>query len=105
MRQAEVYLFERLTGRLTEDEDGYTFQYLPEYLNDAPVPLSVTLPLQKAAFHDKVLFPFFDGLIPEGWLLDIAVDNWKLNPHDRMGLLMACCRDCIGAASIREVTP
>jgi serine/threonine-protein kinase HipA len=50
-----------------------------------------------------VLFPFFDGLIPEGWLLDIATTNWKLNSNDRMALLLACCRDCIGAASIREV--
>ena len=50
-----------------------------------------------------MLFPFFDGLIPEGWLLDIAEKNWKLNPRDRMGLLLACCKDCIGAVSIEEV--
>ena len=103
MRQADVYLYERQAGRLTEDETGYTFQYDAEYLNENPVRLSVNLPLRKEAFHDKVLFPFFDGLIPEGWLLDIAAKNWKLNPNDRMGLLLACCRDCIGAASIREV--
>ncbi|AGY54685.1 HipA N-Terminal Domain-Containing Protein [Bacteroidales bacterium CF] len=50
-----------------------------------------------------MLFPFFDGLIPEGWLLDIAEKNWKLNPRDRMGLLLACCKDCIGAVSVEEV--
>ena len=104
MRQADVYLYERLAGRLTEDENGYTFQYDPEYLNSDPIRLSVNFPLQFEAFHDKVLFPFFDGLIPEGWLLEIALKNWKLNPRDRMGLLLGCCRDCIGAASIREVT-
>ena len=103
MRRADVYLYDRLAGRLTEDETGYTFQYDVEYLSENPVRLSVNLPLRKEAFHDKVLFPFFDGLIPEGWLLDIAATNWKLNPNDRMGLLLACCRDCIGAASIREV--
>jgi serine/threonine-protein kinase HipA len=48
------------------------------------------------------MLPFFDGLIPEGWLLEIAEKNWKLNPRDRMGLLLACCRDCIGAVSIEE---
>jgi len=46
------------------------------------------------------LFPFFDGLIPEGWLLEIAERTWKLDPRDRMGLLLACCRDCIGAVGI-----
>lgn len=104
MRSADIYLFDRLAGRLTEDETGYTFQYDSRYLKTDPVRLSVTLPLQSAPFHDRTLFPFFDGLIPEGWLLEIATENWKLNPADRMGLLLACCRDCIGAASVREVT-
>ncbi len=104
MRQAEVYLYGRLTGLLTEDESGYTFQYAADYLREEPIRLSVNFPLQTEPFHDKVLFPFFDGLIPEGWLLEIATHNWKLNSNDRMGLLLACCRDCIGAASIREIT-
>ena len=104
MRKAQIYFYGRLAGCLIEDVDGYTFQYDEGYLSDTPVRLSVTFPLQREAFHDKVLFPFFDGLIPEGWLLEIAVDSWKLDQNDRMGLLLACCRDCIGAASVREVT-
>jgi serine/threonine-protein kinase HipA len=48
------------------------------------------------------MFPFFDGLIPEGWLLEIAEKNWKLDARDRMGLLLVCCRDCIGDVSIKE---
>lgn len=104
-RKAEVYLYNRFAGILTEDETGYAFQYLDSYLQSGnPIPVSRLLPLQTESFHDRVLFPFFDGLIPEGWLLEIAEQNWKLNPNDRMGLLLACCRDCIGAASIREVT-
>ena len=104
-RKAEVYLYDRLTGILIEDETGYDFRYLDSYLqSESAVPVSRLLPLQSESFHDRTLFPFFDGLIPEGWLLEIAEQNWKLNPNDRMGLLLACCRDCIGAASIREVT-
>jgi serine/threonine-protein kinase HipA len=92
---------ERLAGILEERDNGYAFFYLPEYLDrtDATA-ISLALPLQPEPFEDKRLFPFFDGLIPEGWLLDIAEQTWKLNPHDRMGLLLACCRDCIGAVSI-----
>ena len=103
-RKAEVYLYDRLAGILFEDENGYHFQYLEEYLTgDSPVAVSRLLPLQKETYHERTLFPFFDGLIPEGWLLEIAEKNWKLDRNDRMGLLLACCRDCIGAASIREV--
>jgi len=65
-------------------------------------PVSLTFPLQETSFVSNNLFPFFDGLIPEGWLLDIAQKNWKLNPRDRMGLLLATCRDCIGNISIIE---
>jgi serine/threonine-protein kinase HipA len=88
-------------GILIEDEEGYHFQYRDEYLqaNDSE-PVSLTLPLQEKPFHEKVLFPFFDGLIPEGWLLDIAEKNWKLSTRDRMALLLKTCHDCIGAVSI-----
>lgn len=92
---------ERLAGILQERDDGYVFTYLPDYLDQADAAaVSLSLPLQPEPFEDKRLFPFFDGLIPEGWLLDIAEQTWKLNPRDRMGLLLACCRDCIGAVSI-----
>jgi serine/threonine-protein kinase HipA len=50
-----------------------------------------------------VIFPFFDGLIPEGWLLDVATKSWKINERDRMGLLLACCNDCIGAVSVEQI--
>ena len=64
--------------------------------------VSLTLPLTDKPYHDTVLFPFFDGLIPEGWLLNIAENSWKINRRDRMSLLLACCKDCIGAVSVVE---
>ena len=65
--------------------------------------LAVTLPLQSQKFHDRILFQFFNGLILEGWLLEIATDNWKLDRNDKMDLLLACCRDCMEVASVQEV--
>lgn len=103
MKQAEVYIYDRLAGILTESPEGYQFCYDVDYLalKDAE-PISLTLPLRKQCYTDIVLFPFFDGLIPEGWLLDIAERNWKIDGRDRMSLLLACCKDCIGAVSIIE---
>lgn len=101
MKQAVVYLRGIKTGILTEDENGYTFKYEADYLSSANAEaVSLTLPLSDKTYHDKVLFPFFDGLIPEGWLLDIAEENWKIDARDRMSLLLACCRDCIGAVGV-----
>ena len=103
MRRAEIKYNNVLAGWLIENEEGYHFTYSPEYLGQRnALPVSLTLPLQQHPYSSKVLFPFFDGLIPEGWLLDIAEKNWKLNPRDRMGLLLMCCKDCIGAVSVHE---
>jgi serine/threonine-protein kinase HipA len=104
MRSAEIYMHARLAGVLKEKDYGYVFSYAPDYLKypDARA-ISLSLPLQSELFEDKRLFPFFDGLIPEGWLLELAEQTWKLSPRDRMGLLLACCRDCIGAVRVVPV--
>ncbi len=106
MRQGEIWVNKDLAGILTEDEEGYHFTYSSEYLLlGNAVPVSLTLPMQEEVFHSVFLFPFFDGLIPEGWLLDIAQKNWKLNARDRMGLLLATCKNCIGNISIMPLRP
>jgi len=102
MRAAKIYYKDVEAGRLTETNDGlYEFVYLPEYIQKYPMQfLTFTMPVNDKVYTDKRLFPFFEGLIPEGWLLDIAVTSWKLVANDRMGLLLACCHNCIGAVSV-----
>ncbi|MDR1182172.1 MAG: HipA N-terminal domain-containing protein [Bacteroidales bacterium] len=104
MKQAAVYMCNTFAGVLTEDEDGYKFEYDSIYLaTEKAEPVSLTLPLTDKPYISNVLHPFFDGLIPEGWLLAIAEKNWKINDRDRMSLLLACCRDCIGAVSVQPL--
>lgn len=103
-RQAYVYIQDDLAGKLKETDKGYCFEYTQEYLRSAaPVPVSINMPLTENPYESAILFPFFDGLIPEGWLLDIASRNWKLEKNDRFGLLLLCCKDCIGDISVMEV--
>ena len=86
MKSAKIYMYDRYAGLLTEDENGFSFVYDADYLQQSDVePISLTMPLRSEPYEDKVLFPFFDGLIPEGWLL------------------LACCKDCIGAVSVVPV--
>ena len=101
MKKGRVYKKDKLAGIIWEDTNGCSFKYNEEYLKD-PIhgPVSRTLPLRKEDFTDPNILPFFDGLIPEGWLLKIAIDNWKLDPRDRMGLLLTLCKDCIGDVSV-----
>lgn len=101
MKRGLVYKKDALAGTIWEDEHGFHFQYADAYVGK-PLhgAVSKTLPLRTTAFSSDNMLPFFDGLIPEGWLLKIAVDNWKLNPRDRMSLLLTLCKDCIGDVSI-----
>lgn len=100
-RKGNIFYKDYLAGVIEETETGYRFSYDEEYLSrEQKWPISKTLPISANPYTSKTMFPFFDGLIPEGWLLDVAIDNWKLKANDRMGLLLACCKDCIGAVSV-----
>ena len=105
MRKATILYNDLKAGQLTETDDGdYVFQYDPDYVNNYPEQfITFSMPVRKETYTDNRLFPFFEGLIPEGWLLNIATKNWKLNQNDRMGLLLACCQNCIGAVSVQPI--
>lgn len=88
-------------GILEKMEEGFRFQYLPEYLSrtDAEA-VSLTLPLRAEPYESKKMFPYFMGLIPEGWLLDLTSRTLKIDPENVFDLLLRCCKDCIGATGI-----
>lgn len=102
MRQGKVYYQDFFAGIISETDEGdYVFQYDAKYVEEHPSDfISFTMPVRLEPYVENRLFPFFEGLIPEGWLLDIAATNWKINKNDRMGLLLACCQNCIGAVSV-----
>lgn len=105
MRQAEIYRKGLLAGILTEDGGEYRFCYDEGYLKGEDAqPVSLTLPLQTEAYVSPVLFSFFDGLIPEGWLLDVALRNTDISMLDRMSLLLLCCKECIGSISVVSIS-
>lgn len=102
MRQGNVFYKDQLAGVIKETDEGdYIFQYDSTYVKMyAAEFITFTMPVTNIPYKNNRLFPFFEGLIPEGWLLDIASKNWKINRNDRMGLLLACCQNCIGAVSV-----
>ena len=103
LRQAGVYVRDRFAGLIQETDEGYRFTYDPAYLaSEKPNVVSLTLPLREESYTSSTLFPFFDGLIPEGWLLEAVMHNWKIDRQDRFGLLLIACKDAIGNVVIRE---
>lgn len=80
------------------------FTYSPEWLTQpAAMPVSLTLPLRAEPYVSQGLHPFFENLLPEGWLLDVTTKKLRISKDDAFGLLLATCRDCAGAVEIEAV--
>jgi serine/threonine-protein kinase HipA len=100
-RQAIVRLDGQPVGILSEAGRTITFRYDPEWLVDPQaVPVSLTLPLTENPYETDGLHPYFENLLPEGWLLDLTTTSLKISKDDAFGLLIATCADCIGAVEI-----
>lgn len=101
MRKARIMYNERLAGYLQELERNYVFSYDGSYLSLADAqPIAFSFPLTDQAYVSESLFPFFDNLLPEGFLLDLTLKNWKLHYNDRFGILMKTGKNCIGAVTV-----
>lgn len=101
LRRGQVRIDGIAVGTLQEEEQGSVFAYLPEWLeHPEAVPVSLTLPLRAEPYVSRSLHPFFQNLLPEGWLLELATKKLKISKDDAFGLLLATCADCIGAVEI-----
>ncbi len=102
--RAEIYCGDKRAGELRKTEKGFEFAYDHAYLSEAGAqPISLSMPLRAEKYESKLLFPFFDGLLPEGWLLDLICASAKIDKNDKFRLLLHTGRDPIGAVSVREL--
>lgn len=101
-RQAQVFYGNELAGYLQEREDGYIFEYDKEFFKKN-IPISISLPPREEPYKSKELFPFFKGLLPEGWYLDIVSATQKVDSKDSFGVLLSTTSvDTIGAVTVRS---
>jgi len=104
VQRAAVFCKGKQAGLLTKRAGGYEFRYDAAYLSDPDaVPISLALPLREASYESRALFPFFDGLLPEGWLLDLTCAAAKIDKDDKFRLLLHTGQDPVGAVSVRPL--
>lgn len=101
MRTANVYLHDYPCGVLEELEPGrkYGFQYDADYEGQ---PISLTLPVRRTPYEFSSFPAVFDGLLPEGDMLEGLLRNRKLDRTDLFGQLLAVGRDLVGAITVEE---
>ena len=59
--------------------------------------ISVSMPMSSVSYTDKVVRPFFHGLLPEGPARQTIAYDFGVAERDDVGLLAAIGRDCAGA--------
>ena len=103
MRKAKVYMHDQLAGTLSEIEKHhrYRFSYLDDYEGPA---ISLTLPATQRDYEFSGFPPFFDGLLPEGFLLEALLRKRKIDRDDLFSQLITVGQDLVGAVTVVEET-
>ena len=102
LRKARVFYKNELAGYISETQNGYTFEYDHEFFKKN-IPISISFQPREEPYYSKELFPFFKGLLPEGWYLNIVCATQKVDDKDFFGLLLASAGgDTIGAVTVTK---
>lgn len=101
MRKAVILVNGVKAGIFEElDHTKYKFSYIHGY--NGP-PISLTLPLSDKEYEFEQFPAFFDGLLPEGTLLEALLRKAKLDQNDYFGQLLQVGHDVVGAVTIEEL--
>jgi serine/threonine-protein kinase HipA len=102
MRKAYVSVNGIKAGILKELENStYQFKYNDDYQG---APISLTMPLKNKVYHFDIFPPFFEGLLPEGMMLEALLRKYKIDSKDYFSQLMVVGQDVVGAVTIEEIT-
>lgn len=102
MRKAEILFKGQPAGILAELDDrrSYRFSYLDGYCGE---PISLTMPIRDKEFTFDRFPPFFEGLLPEGLMLEGLLQQRKIDKNDYLSQIIAVGEDLVGAVTVREI--
>lgn len=101
MRKANVFVNNVLAGELDElPKNKYIFRYLPNYKG---APVSLTMPIKQQVYEFEEFPSFFEGLLPEGMMLEAMLRKYKIDKNDLFAQLLQVGGDVVGAVTIEEV--
>ncbi|MCK5801978.1 MAG: HipA N-terminal domain-containing protein [Lentisphaeria bacterium] len=103
MRRGRVFMHGLPAGILVEEKTNqrYQFDYDPEYTGP---PVSRTMPRANSPYVFDSFPTFFDGLLPEGMMLEALLRKRKIDRDDLFAQLLAVGGDLVGAVTVVEET-
>jgi serine/threonine-protein kinase HipA len=101
MRKAIVNVHGIKAGYLIENEIGtYSCVYDEDYNLE---PISLTMPTNQKNYYFNNFPPFFEGLLPEGIMLEGLLKINKLDAKDYFSQLVAVGNDMVGAVTVQLI--
>jgi serine/threonine-protein kinase HipA len=101
MKKAKIFAGGILTGHLIEWEKNqrYEFAYLESYYGS---PISLTMPLTQRVYYFDQFPPFFDGFLPEGFMLDALLQKAKIDKDDHFEQLLRVGEELVGDITVER---
>ncbi len=99
MRKVKIYNFGIFAGILTEEENGFIFNYDQNYSGQ---PISLTMPINQRKYIFNNFPPFFDGLLPEGTQLEALLRQTKIDRNDFLSQLIVIGQDLVGSVTVEK---
>lgn len=101
MRKAVVFVNGNRAGILTEvSPNEYHFHYDDDYDGES---VSLTMPVGQKAYSYRYFPPFFEGLLPEGIMLEGLLRLAKIDQKDYFSQLVATGADLVGAITVKSM--
>ena len=99
-RKALISVNKTPAAEFIELDKGFEINYFPSYSGQ---PISLTLPVRKEKYIFEYFPAFFDGLLPEGIMLEVLLKKFKLDADDYFGQLLIVGSDLVGAVTVEEI--
>lgn len=101
MSKALVYVHAVEAGLLEQmPNETYRFTYHTGYHGPS---VSLTMPTSSQSYEFDRFPPFFEGLLPEGILLEALLRKYKIDRNDYFKQLITVGQDLVGAVTIKEL--
>ena len=99
MKKAKIFVNGLLAGELFEQEKGkgYQFVYFDTYSGPS---VSLEMPTDQLVYSYDRFPPFFEGLLPEGMMLEGLLRQTKIDSSDYISQLIAVGEDLVGNVTV-----
>lgn len=103
MKRAKILVNNIHAGELQEIERGRRYRFI--YLEDYHGPwVSLEMPTTKLDYEYDKFPPFFEGLLPEGMMLEGLLRYAKIDRNDLMTQLITVGSDLVGNVTVEAIS-